>query len=132
MQYGGYVNNQASSAPAPLSSSSDDEEEDEEDEEAALDSSSTTSSASPVLNNYDALEGGGYPETRSVTSSPVPTPSVLQTSKASKPFGYGYPALQPGYQNATPPTPVQPSNPGHHPGFQHYPQACIFNLNITS
>lgn len=27
----------------------------------ALDSSSTTSSASPVLNNYDALEGGGYP-----------------------------------------------------------------------
>ncbi|NXA58437.1 SC24B protein, partial [Mohoua ochrocephala] len=130
MQYGGYVNNQASSAPAPLSSSSDDEEEDEEDEEAALDSSSTTSSASPVLNNYDALEGGGYPETRSVTNSPVPAPSVLQTSKASKPFGYGYPALQPGYQNATPPTPVQPSNPGHHPGFQHYPQACIFNLNI--
>ncbi|KAM6136401.1 protein transport protein Sec24B isoform 2-T2 [Phoenicopterus ruber ruber] len=88
----------------------------------AIDSSSTTSSASPVLNNYDALEGGGYPETRSVTSSPVPASSVPQTSKASKPFGYGYPALQPGYQNAAPPTPVQPSNPGHHPGFQHYPQ----------
>ncbi|XP_065490032.1 protein transport protein Sec24B isoform X2 [Caloenas nicobarica] len=122
MQYGGYVNNQASSAPAPLSSSSDDEEEDEEDEEAAIDSSSTTSSASPVLNNYDALEGGGYPETRSVTSSPVPAPSVPQTSKASKPFGYGYPTLQPGYQNAAPPAPVQPSNPGHHSGFQHYPQ----------
>ncbi|NXY82323.1 SC24B protein, partial [Alcedo cyanopectus] len=122
MQYGGYVNNQASSAPAPLSSSSDDEEEDEEDEEAAIDSSSTTSSASPVLNNYDALEGGGYPETRSVTNSPVHAPSVPQTSKASKPFGYGYPALQPGYQNAAPPAPVQPSNPGHHPGFQHYPQ----------
>ncbi|XP_010224401.1 PREDICTED: protein transport protein Sec24B [Tinamus guttatus] len=122
MQYGGYVNNQASSAPAPLSSSSDDEEEDEEDEEAAIDSSSTTSSASPVLNNYDALEGGGYPESRSVTNSPVPAPSVSQTSKMSKPFGYGYPALQPGYQNATPPAPVQPSNPGHHPGFQHYPQ----------
>ncbi|KFQ33178.1 Protein transport protein Sec24B, partial [Mesitornis unicolor] len=122
MQYGGYVNNQASSAPAPLSSSSDDEEEDEEDEEAAIDTSSTTSSASPVLNNYDALEGGGYPETRSVSSSPVPAPSVPQTSKSSKPFGYGYPTLQPGYQNAAPPTPVQPSNPGHHPGFQHYPQ----------
>ncbi|KFP79168.1 Protein transport protein Sec24B, partial [Acanthisitta chloris] len=122
MQYGGYVNNQASSAPAPLSSSSDDEEEDEEDEEAAIDSSSTTSSASPVLNNYDALEGGGYPETHSMTSSPVPSPPVPQTSKASKPFGYGYPALQPGYQNATPPTPAQPGNPGHHPGFQHYPQ----------
>ncbi|XP_069639080.1 protein transport protein Sec24B isoform X4 [Haliaeetus albicilla] len=88
----------------------------------AIDSSSTTSSASPVLNNYDALEGGGYPETRSVTSSPVPAPSVPQTSKASKPFGYGYPTLQPGYQNAAPPAPVQPNNPGHHPGFQHYPQ----------
>ncbi|KFP72267.1 Protein transport protein Sec24B, partial [Apaloderma vittatum] len=122
MQYGGYVNNQASSAPAPLSSSSDDEEEDDEDEEAAIDSSSTTTSASPVLNNYDALEGGGYPETRSVTSSPVPAPSVPQTSKASKPFGYGYPTLQPGYQNAAPPTPAQPTNPGQHPGFQRYPQ----------
>ncbi|NWR72549.1 SC24B protein, partial [Centropus unirufus] len=122
MQYGGYVNNQASSAPAPLSSSSDDEEEDEEDEEAAIDSSSTTSSASPVLNNYDALEGGGYPETRSVTSSPVPAPSAPQTSKAAKPFGYGYPTLQPGYQNAAPSTPVQPNSPGQHPGFQHYPQ----------
>ncbi|OXB76796.1 UNVERIFIED_CONTAM: hypothetical protein H355_016277 [Colinus virginianus] len=69
MQYGGYVNNQASSAPTPLSSSSDDEEEDEEDEEAALDSSSTTSSASPVPNNYDALEGGGYPV-------PAPVPNL--------------------------------------------------------
>ncbi|XP_068259496.1 protein transport protein Sec24B isoform X2 [Nyctibius grandis] len=88
----------------------------------AIDSSSTTSSASPVLNNYDALEGGGYPETRSVTSSPVPAPSGPQTSKASKPFGHGYPTLQPGYQNAAPPTPVQPGNPGRHPGFQHYPQ----------
>ncbi|XP_074946776.1 protein transport protein Sec24B isoform X1 [Phalacrocorax aristotelis] len=88
----------------------------------AIDSSSTTSSASPVLNNYDALEGGGYPDTRSVTSSPVPAPSVPQTSKASKPFGYGYPTLQPGYQNAAPPTPVQHSNPGHHPGFQQYQQ----------
>ncbi|XP_046796035.1 protein transport protein Sec24B isoform X1 [Gallus gallus] len=88
----------------------------------ALDSSSTTSSASPVLNNYDALEGGGYPETRSVTNSPVPTPPAPQTSKTSKPFGYGYPALQPAYQNTAPPTPVQATNPSHHPGFQHYPQ----------
>ncbi|XP_074922309.1 protein transport protein Sec24B isoform X4 [Chelonoidis abingdonii] len=120
MQYGGYINNQASSAPAPLSSSSDDEEEDEEDEEAAIDSSSTTSSASPVINNYDALEGGGYPETNSATSSPAPTP---QTSRMPKPFGYGYPTLQPGYQNATPSTSaMQPSNPGHHSGFQQYPQ----------
>lgn len=36
MQYGDYVNNQASSAPTPSSSTSDDEEEEEEDEEAGL------------------------------------------------------------------------------------------------
>lgn len=36
MQYGEYVNNQASFAPTPLSSTSDDEEEEEEDEEAGL------------------------------------------------------------------------------------------------
>ncbi|KAL0594422.1 Protein GVQW1, partial [Plecturocebus cupreus] len=36
MQYGEYVNNQASSAPTPLSSTSDDEEEEEEDEEAEM------------------------------------------------------------------------------------------------
>lgn len=72
------------------------------------------------------------PETRSVTSSPVPAPPTPQTSKTSKPFGYGYPALQPGYQNTASPTPVQqPSNPGHHPGFQHYPQVHIFILKVT-
>lgn len=36
MQYGGYVNNQASSPATPSSSSTDDEEEDDEDEEAGL------------------------------------------------------------------------------------------------
>uniref|UniRef100_A0A8C0GJZ7 SEC24 homolog B, COPII coat complex component n=1 Tax=Chelonoidis abingdonii TaxID=106734 RepID=A0A8C0GJZ7_CHEAB len=56
----------------------------------------------------------------SATSSPAPTP---QTSRMPKPFGYGYPTLQPGYQNATPSTSaMQPSNPGHHSGFQQYPQ----------
>uniref|UniRef100_A0A7M4EE43 SEC24 homolog B, COPII coat complex component n=1 Tax=Crocodylus porosus TaxID=8502 RepID=A0A7M4EE43_CROPO len=134
MQYGGYVNNQASSAPAPLSSSSGDEEEDEEDEEAAIDSSSTTSSASPVPNNYDALEGGGFPEKRSITSSPAPAPSVPPTSKTSKPFGYGYPTLQPGYQNSAPPTSaMQPTNPGHHSGFQQYSQQyCGMNQLSSS
>ncbi|XP_015281791.1 PREDICTED: protein transport protein Sec24B [Gekko japonicus] len=122
MQYGGYVNNQASSPATPLSSSTDDEEEDEEDEEAAIDSSSTTSSASPVPNNYDNLEGGGYPDTRSTTSSPAPVSSVSQMSKPSKPFGYGYPTLQPGYQNVTPPPAMQPNNSGYNSGFPQYPQ----------
>lgn len=36
MQYGDYVNNQASSTPTPLSSASDDEEEEDEEEEAGL------------------------------------------------------------------------------------------------
>ncbi|KAM6440359.1 protein transport protein Sec24B isoform 2-T2 [Liasis olivaceus] len=91
----------------------------------AIDSSSTTSSASPVLNNYDTLEGGGFPETCSAASSPPPISSVPQTSKVSKSFGYGYPALQPGYQNVTPPLPspaMQPSNSAYSSGFSQYPQ----------
>uniref|UniRef100_A0A8C6S2B4 SEC24 homolog B, COPII coat complex component n=1 Tax=Nannospalax galili TaxID=1026970 RepID=A0A8C6S2B4_NANGA len=141
MQYGDYVNNQASSTPTPLSSTSDDEEE-EEDEEAGVDSSSTTSSASPLPNSYDALEGGSYPDMHSSSASspapdralepnpapaqalsPAPTPTAPQPAKVAKPFGYGYPTLQPGYQNV-----AAPLNSGAHPsglsysGFQQYPQ----------
>ncbi|KAH0615914.1 hypothetical protein JD844_026553, partial [Phrynosoma platyrhinos] len=125
MQFDGYVNNQASSPATPLSSSSDDEEEDDEDEEAAIDSSSTTSSASPVFNNYDSLEGGGYPEEHSTTNSSAPVLSASQTSKTSKPFGYGYPTLQPGYQNVTPPLPppaVQTGDSGYNSGFPQHAQ----------
>ncbi|XP_020664499.2 protein transport protein Sec24B isoform X5 [Pogona vitticeps] len=91
----------------------------------AIDSSSTTSSASPVLSNYDTLEGGGHPEAHSTTSSPVPVPSVSQTSRTSKPFGYGYPTLQPGYQNVTPPLPpsaTQTGSSSYNSGFPQYPQ----------
>ncbi|KAG8519438.1 Protein transport protein Sec24B [Galemys pyrenaicus] len=147
MQYGDYVNNQASSAPTPLSSTSDDEEEEEEDEEAGVDSSSTTSSASPVPNSYDALEGGNYPVSpehhlfplldilSSSASSPAPdhtpepdpvpapAPTTSQPSKMVKPFGYGYPTLQPGYQNAAGPltSGPQPSS-SVYSGFQQYAQ----------
>ncbi|KAM5340795.1 protein transport protein Sec24B isoform 1-T1 [Glossophaga mutica] len=136
MQYGEYVNNQASSAPTPLSSTSDDEEEEEEDEEAGVDSSSTTSSASPLPNSYDALEGGSYPDMLSSSASspapdpapepdPVPAqvPAASQPSKMAKPFGYGYPILQPGYQNAATPLSSggQPNNPAYS-GFQQYAQ----------
>uniref|UniRef100_A0A7N4P8U3 SEC24 homolog B, COPII coat complex component n=1 Tax=Sarcophilus harrisii TaxID=9305 RepID=A0A7N4P8U3_SARHA len=126
MQFGGYVNNQASSAPTPSSSTSDDEEEEEEDEEAAIDSSSTTSSASPVPNSFDVLEGGSYPgdpvdTLSSSPSSPAPALSVSQATKPAKPFGYGYPALQPGYQNVGLSSGAQPSNPGYS-GFQQYAQ----------
>ncbi|XP_023590566.1 protein transport protein Sec24B isoform X5 [Trichechus manatus latirostris] len=136
MQHGEYVNNQASSAPSPLSSASDDEEEEDEDEEAGVDSSSTTSSASPMPNSYDALEGGSYPDMLSSSaSSPAPDPApepdpvptlasaVPQPTKMAKPFGYGYPTLQPGYQNATAPlnSGVQSSSPVYS-GFQHYAQ----------
>ncbi|XP_034355887.1 protein transport protein Sec24B isoform X4 [Arvicanthis niloticus] len=142
MQYGDYVNNQASSTPTPLSSASDDEEEEDEDEEAGVDSSSTTSSASPLPNSYDALEGGSYPDMHSSSaSSPVPdralepnsslaqalsaapTPAAAQPAKVAKPFGYGYPTLQPAYQNAAPPpTPAaHPSGPVYSGYPQHYP-----------
>ncbi|XP_031231351.1 protein transport protein Sec24B isoform X4 [Mastomys coucha] len=141
MQYGDYVNNQASSTPTPLSSASDDEEEEDEDEEAGVDSSSTTSSASPLPNSYDALEGGSYPDMHSSSaSSPVPdrapepnstlaqalsaapTPPAAQPAKVAKPFGYGYPTLQPAYQNAAPaPTPTAQPSPVYSGYPQHYP-----------
>ncbi|XP_025729485.1 protein transport protein Sec24B isoform X4 [Callorhinus ursinus] len=105
-------------------------------QQKGVDSSSTTSSASPVPNSYDALEGGSYPDMLSSSASspapdpapepdpaPAPAPSAPQPSKMAKPFGYGYPALQPGYQNATAPlnSAVPPSSPGYS-GFQPYAQ----------
>ncbi|XP_014448631.1 protein transport protein Sec24B [Tupaia chinensis] len=136
MQCGDCVPSPAGPAPAPLSSASDDEEEEEEDEEAGVDSSSTTSSASPVPNSYDALEGGGYPDMLSSSASspapdpapqaetapaPAPAPAAPQPSKVAKPFGYGYPSLQPGYQNAPLGTGAPPRGPGYS-GFQQCSQ----------
>ncbi|KAM4049994.1 protein transport protein Sec24B isoform 2-T2 [Anomaloglossus baeobatrachus] len=112
MQYAGYVNNQANCAPTPLSSSSDDEEEEEEDEEAGIDeSSSTTSSVSSEPRNYDVLEGGRYPETPAASNIQAPVNAASHVSRLSKPFGHGYPTLQPGYQNAASPHSSQPSTP---------------------
>ncbi|MGH0153727.1 UNVERIFIED_CONTAM: hypothetical protein FKN15_025549 [Acipenser sinensis] len=83
------------------------------------DSSSTTSSASPVPNNYEAMEGGSYPDT---SSTVPPGPPVSQASKAAKPFGYGYPSLQPAYQQtpapSSHPTNSQSSNLSNPPGYQ--------------
>ncbi|ELV13705.1 Protein transport protein Sec24B, partial [Tupaia chinensis] len=101
-----------------------------------VDSSSTTSSASPVPNSYDALEGGGYPDMLSSSASspapdpapqaetapaPAPAPAAPQPSKVAKPFGYGYPSLQPGYQNAPLGTGAPPRGPGYS-GFQQCSQ----------
>ncbi|XP_069834618.1 protein transport protein Sec24B isoform X2 [Dendropsophus ebraccatus] len=122
MQYAGYVNNQANFAPTPLSSSSDDEEEEEDDEEAGVDeSSSTTSSASSEPRNYDVLEGGGYTETPAAAASiQAPVNAASQASRLSKPFGHGYPSLQPGYQNAASPHNSQSSTPVHQPNYTQY------------
>ncbi|XP_037365460.1 protein transport protein Sec24B isoform X2 [Talpa occidentalis] len=105
-------------------------------QQKGVDSSSTTSSASPVPNSYDALEGGNYPDMLSSSASspapdhapePDPVPAAAATtsqpSKMVKPFGYGYPTLQPGYQNAAGPltSGPQPSNPVYS-GFQQYAQ----------
>ncbi|XP_069045279.1 protein transport protein Sec24B isoform X2 [Lepisosteus oculatus] len=124
MHYGYVGNSQVSSAAAPLSSSSDDDEEEEEDEEAGADSSSTTSSASPVPNNYEALEGGSYPDSSSMSAH---NPPVSHASKAAKPFGYGYPTLQPGYQQS--PMSRSDSIPSQTtglcpPGYQQFSQPC--------
>lgn len=63
--------------------------------------------------------------------APAPAPSAPQPSKTAKPFGCGYPALQPGYQNATAPlnSGVPPSSPGYS-GFQPYAQVCIKTLQV--
>ncbi|XP_020032728.2 protein transport protein Sec24B isoform X2 [Castor canadensis] len=106
-------------------------------QQKGVDSSSTTSSASPLPNSYDALEGGSYPDMHSSSaSSPAPDPAsepdpapapapatASQPSKMAKPFGYGYPTLQPGYQNAAAPlnSGTHPSSPAYS-GFQQYPQ----------
>ncbi|XP_036199393.1 protein transport protein Sec24B isoform X4 [Myotis myotis] len=109
MQYGEYVNNQASSAPTPLSSTSDDEEEEEEDEEADMLSSSASSPAPDPAPEPDP--------------TPAPVPTAPQPSKVAKPFGYGYPTLQPGYQNTAAPLHPggQPCSPAYS-GFQQYTQ----------
>ncbi|MGH0133445.1 UNVERIFIED_CONTAM: hypothetical protein FKN15_077360 [Acipenser sinensis] len=95
MQYGNVANSRASSAPTPLSSSSDDEDDDDEGEE---DEEADTSSTVP------------------------PGPPVSQASKAAKPFGYGYPSLQPAYQQtpapSSHPTNSQSSNLSNPPGYQ--------------
>ncbi|XP_037062986.1 protein transport protein Sec24B [Peromyscus leucopus] len=107
-----------------------------------VDSSSTTSSASPLPNSYDALEGGSYPDMHSSSASspvpdraPEPNPTLAQAlsaapastaphpTKVAKPFGYGYPTLQPAYQNAAAPpsSGVHPSGPAYSGYPQHYP-----------
>ncbi|KAM8802343.1 protein transport protein Sec24B isoform 4-T4 [Rhynchonycteris naso] len=103
-------------------------------QQKGVDSSSTTSSASPLPNSYDALEGGSYPDMLSSSaSSPAPdpafepdpssaqVPTAPQPSKMAKPFGYGYPTLQPGYHNAAAPlnSGVQPGSPVSS-AFQQY------------
>ncbi|XP_072479243.1 protein transport protein Sec24B isoform X2 [Notamacropus eugenii] len=98
----------------------------------AIDSSSTTSSASPVPNSFDALEGGNYPDTlSSLASSPAPALSVPQATKPAKPFGYGYPTLQPGYQNVGLSSGAQPSNPAYS-GFQQYTHTQYPGMNQLS
>uniref|UniRef100_G1KMU3 SEC24 homolog B, COPII coat complex component n=1 Tax=Anolis carolinensis TaxID=28377 RepID=G1KMU3_ANOCA len=114
MQFGGYVNNRASSPATPLSSSS----------------LCTSISCFSVL-YFDGIipfleqKYMLHVLEHSTTNSPAPIPSTSPTSKTSKPFGYGYPTLQPGYQNVTPavpPSAVQSGGSGYNSGFPQYPQ----------
>ncbi|KAM5192117.1 protein transport protein Sec24B isoform 2-T2 [Mantella aurantiaca] len=84
-------------------------------------SSSTTSSASSELKNYDVLEGGGCTEMPAAMNSTAPVNAIQQTSRPSKPFGHGYPALQPGYQNSASPHDSQSNTPVHRPAYPQYP-----------
>uniref|UniRef100_A0A670YHU9 SEC24 homolog B, COPII coat complex component n=1 Tax=Pseudonaja textilis TaxID=8673 RepID=A0A670YHU9_PSETE len=83
-----------------------------------------SSSATPLSSSSDDEEEEDEDEEAETCSAP-PISSVPQMSKVSKSFGCGYPPLQPGYQNMTPPLPspaVQPSNSGYNSGFSQYPQ----------
>ncbi|CAH2300782.1 transport Sec24B [Pelobates cultripes] len=83
-------------------------------QEGIDESSSTTSSSSSEPKNYDVLEGGGY------TEAPPSGPSLTNVSKPAKAIGHGYPALQPGYQNATPQQNSQSNTPVHQPSYSQY------------
>ncbi|XP_041696595.2 protein transport protein Sec24B isoform X2 [Coregonus clupeaformis] len=78
-------------------------------------SSTTTGSVSPVPNSYDSLEGGSYPE-----SSIPPSADI---TKQAPPFGYGYPSMQPAYQQR--PSPRTDSSPSH----GGYNQTCYQHLS---
>ncbi|KAK0138257.1 Protein transport protein Sec24B [Merluccius polli] len=125
MRYGYVANSGTSSvcdpstAAGPSTSSSDDDEDDDEDEEAGGDSSSsTTGSASPVPNNFDCLEGGSYPDSMA--------PSGDMTNHGPPYNNYGYPGMQPTYQQGA--TSHVDSSPSHglygqqQPGYQQYSQ----------
>ncbi|XP_040185317.1 protein transport protein Sec24B isoform X3 [Rana temporaria] len=47
--------------------------------------------------------------------------AIQHTSRPSKPFGHGYPALQPGYQNSASPHGSQSNTPVHQPVYPQYP-----------
>ncbi|XP_040185309.1 protein transport protein Sec24B isoform X2 [Rana temporaria] len=83
-------------------------------------SSSTTSSASSEPKNYDVLEGGGCTEMPAATNT-AHVNAIQHTSRPSKPFGHGYPALQPGYQNSASPHGSQSNTPVHQPVYPQYP-----------
>ncbi|KAI4798131.1 hypothetical protein KUCAC02_022260 [Chaenocephalus aceratus] len=63
-------------------------------------SSSSTGSASPVPNSYDSLEGGSYPD-----SMP---PSNDMTNQVAPYDHYGYPNMQPAYQQGPAPPLIPP------------------------
>ncbi|XP_062839074.1 protein transport protein Sec24B isoform X4 [Anolis carolinensis] len=88
----------------------------------AVEKTTKPSTSSSLTQLPDALL---HEEEHSTTNSPAPIPSTSPTSKTSKPFGYGYPTLQPGYQNVTPavpPSAVQSGGSGYNSGFPQYPQ----------
>lgn len=80
---------------------------------------------SPLLDMLSSSTSSPAPDP-APEPDPAPLPAVPQPSKMAKPFGYGYPTLQPGYQNAAAPLNpgVQTSSPAYS-GFQPYTQVCI-------
>nr|XP_056715090.1 protein transport protein Sec24A [Euleptes europaea] len=91
------------------------------------DAASAASDGSLVQNNYDTIEGGGFPAI-------AHTPSAPQNLKMNRHVGSSYPSLPPGYQNASPSgAPRMPSPGMQYPcGPQQFPQPAMGTNNLAA
>ncbi|KAK2510248.1 Sec24a [Columba guinea] len=91
------------------------------------DATSAASDGSAVQNSYDAIEGGG------LMATPHPSPAAPSLNM-NRNVGYSYPALPPGYQNASPPgAPGMQATALQYPdGAKHFHQPALGTNHLTA
>ncbi|OPJ88187.1 protein transport protein Sec24A [Patagioenas fasciata monilis] len=91
------------------------------------DATSVASDGSAVQNSYDAIEGGG------LMATPHPSPAAPNLNM-NRNVGYSYPALPPGYQNASPPgAPGMQATALQYPdGAKHFHQPALGTNHLTA